>query len=169
MDLSPLDRFTKRVEEWRYERLGNACNQISKAVQLHLQGEIEGYEDARVARTGLGGTQNQMVITYEISAKDLWYREFGTGFVGKSTFHNWEYLPTYPLTFFSRGTVQSTAGYTHAYHPETQRLGGWWYLNELGKYTFTEGEPAEMLLTNAINRMKFNGVPGLAEYVKMYL
>lgn len=170
MDLTPLTRFIKKVEELKSEKLERAVIEASRGIVITLQGYIqETYEDATVTLIGVNEKSNHIICLVDIHAKDLWFKEFGTGFVGM-TFPSWEYMPAVDLTFFSRGSVQHTSGWEYAYHPQTKKDFGWWYLDpETGRPTFTQGQPAEYGVTKAILRIKYSGIPNLAEWVKMYL
>ena len=129
----------------------------------------ETYPDAVISVLSIDRQAGLITAVLDIHAEDLWFREFGTGFVGASTYE-WAYHPENTLTFYSRGDMQSTQGWEHAYHPETKRMGGWWYLDPTtGKRTFTEGQPALNGVGRAILRLRFNGIPGLAEFIRMNL
>lgn len=57
----------------------------------------------------------------------LWFREFGTGIVGKGTFPDNSKLPKTVLTFFGRfGQAWMTSGWQYEYHPLTQKYHFWY-------------------------------------------
>ncbi len=170
MDLSPLKRFTKRVENLRSEKLERAVIEASRGFALTLQDYVrETYDDATVTLIGVNEKTSTITCLFDIHADDLWFREFGTGYVGLGSIH-WEYTPSTELTFFSRGEMQHTSGWQYAYHPKTRELGGWWYLDpETGKPTFSQGQVAENGVQKAIARIKYSGIPNLAEWMRLYL
>lgn len=170
IDLTPLTRFQKRVEAYRGRRLDEAVIQSIRAVAMILTDYVkETYPDAIVTPLLIDRQSGMITAILDVRAEDLWFREFGTGFVGAATY-DWSYHPENELTFFSRGEMQSTHGWEHAYHPETKRMGGWWYIDPTtGRRTFTEGQPAENGVARALLRIKFGGIPQLAEFIRMNL
>lgn len=166
MDLTPLTRFTKRVTELK-ARVPYAADTVLRAVRDHLQyliQQTEGYEDARV--TVLSQDRQNYVLTaiLDIHMNDLWFKEFGTGYVGQSSAVHWEYVPPIDLTFFSKGETHTVHAWEHAYHPETKALGYWIY-DGMKQY----GEPAMNGVSNAVIRIQYDGIPNLAEWLKQYI
>lgn len=169
MDLSPLNRFTERVNKLRAGTLETVAIRATRAVALTIRDYVrEIYDDANVSLIGANSQNGTVTAILAITAQDLWFREFGTGFVGAAS-PSWEYQPTMELTFFSRGGIQHTSGWEYAYHPLTKKMLGWWYTDETGKSVFTAGQPAEHGVTSAIIRVKSYGVPGLADFIREYL
>ena len=70
--------------------------------------------------------------TIETVADELWFREYGTGYIGRGRYPG--QLPTIGLDFFSRKEEQHTNGWVYEYHPATRQKHGWWYGGE-----FTQG------------------------------
>lgn len=170
MDLSPLTRFQKRIDDLKDKQLKLAAVRTARGVAMVIEEYVrETYPDATVTFISIDEKAETLALLIDIHAENLWFREFGTGYVGASSpGESWEYRPTIELSFFSRGQMQHTSGWEYAYHPETQRLGGWWYRDpETGRKTFTEGQVAESGVSKAIIRVKYHGIPSLAEYVRM--
>lgn len=170
MDLSPLNRFIGRVEKLQKDKVERAAIEMSRAVSLTISFYVKEYfPDASVTVFSVNQETNTISCIININAEDLWFREYGTGYKGMAN-SAWEYMPTVDLSFFSRGQTQHTKGWEYAYHPKTKEEGGWWFLDpNTGKYTFTEGEYGKHGVTNTILRIKYHGLPELAEFVRMYL
>ena len=170
IDLTPLMRFKFQVERYQKRLVNEAAVQVVRAVSLILTDYVqETYPDAIVTPLSIDKQAGTVTAIIDVHATDLWFREFGTGFVGAATY-DWSYHPETTLSFYSRGGPQSTVGWEHAYHPETKRMGGWWYIDPTtGRYTFTEGQPAENGVSRALLRIRFGGIPQLAEYISMNL
>ncbi len=164
MDLTPLNRFTKRVTELK-ARVPYAADTVLRVVSETLQFLVnETYDDATITVISQDRQNNVLTAILDVHAPDLWFREFGTGYVGQSSAVHWEYLPTVDLFFFSRGKMQHTKGWEYAYHPETKNKGFWTYRGQ--KYY---GQIAESGVINAVVRIQYSGIPNLAEWLRMYL
>lgn len=111
--------------------------------------------------------ENNLSVTVEIEVTEaeLWFKEFGTGYVGMTSLgQSYIYRPKQTLSFFSRGEWQTTQGWEYAYHPETKEKGYWVYYGE--KF---EGRPPKSGVTKAISRLQYLGVsrsPQLKEYLR---
>ncbi len=68
---------------------------------------------------------NSLVITF--SSPGLWFKEYGTGYVGDGTFPDDSALPTERLEFVSYGQPQHTNGWEYHYHPFTKAHGYWMF------------------------------------------
>lgn len=166
MDLTPFYRFQKRVIEFR-ARLPYAADTVMRAARDHIQylvRQTEGYEGAMVTIISQDRANNILTAVLDIRDSELWFKEFGTGYVGQSSAVHWEYLPTVDLSFFSRGEMQHTHGWEYAYHPDTKAKGYWTYRGQ--NYY---GEPALNGVSNAIIRIQYEGIPNLATWLREYL
>ncbi|MBO4733085.1 MAG: hypothetical protein J5662_01280 [Clostridia bacterium] len=164
MDLTPLYRFTRRVTELK-ARVPYAADTVLRGVREHLQYLVQQtYGDAVITVISQDRANNVLTAVLDIHAQDLWYREFGTGYVGQSSAVHWEYLPTVDLSFFSRGEMQHTHGWEYAYHPDTKAKGYWVYRGQIHY-----GEPALNGVSNAIIRIQYEGIPNLATWLREYL
>ena len=167
IDTLPLQRFKRRVETYQKRWLNEAQIQVLRALSLQLTALVrETYPKAIVTVLSTDREAGTAKAIIDIRDEDLWYKEFGTGYKGMGTYE-WSYYPTMELTFFSRGATQHTSGWEYAYHPETQRLGGWWFTNPTtGKSEFTKGQVSQGGVGRALVTIKTQGIPNLAEFVR---
>lgn len=161
MDITPINRVLQRVQ--RYSGIAqNIPAVIAKYVQATLEQYVqETYPDAIVNIIPVSNSNGVLTSILDIRDKELWFKEFGTGYVGAMSNIPWDYYPTVPLTFFSRGEMRHTQGWEYAYHPNTKRYGYWTYMG-IRHY----GQPAKAGATRAIIRIKYSGIPRLGELIR---
>lgn len=164
MDLKPLDKFIERINKIS-TNMQNLDLSTLRMLMLSVQDEVrKTYPMATVTLVDGTRTKHTAKAIISVNDKDLWFKEFGTGAQGRTSFYNWQYTPTQTLTFFSRGQMQSTSGWEYEYHPETKKLGYWWYNGKP-----TDGQIAQMGVTNAIVTLKMRGLPMIEVWMRDYL
>lgn len=167
IDLAPLRRFNQRIEKYA-SQTDYICAMIITVVRRTLEQYIQqtkGYSTTTVSLIPVSNTSNSVTAILDIHDEGLWFKEFGTGFVGEMSMAMQDYFPSdIQLTFFSRGELQHTQGWEYAYHPQTKKDGYWTYMGV--KY---EGQPAQNGVTLAIVRIKYSGIPRLAEWLRQEL
>lgn len=117
IDLSSLDKFQERVEKLANTNIKeNVKHSIVNEATLILQGY---YPHDTVSTLGKGDT-----FLIVATGNGLWFREFGTGFVGESSYPKDNFLPQRELSFTSYGMDWTTDGWVYHYNPITvARLG----------------------------------------------
>ena len=167
IDLAPLNRFNQKVNKYA-SQLDYICAMLITVVRRTLEEYIQqtdGYSTATVSLIPVSNTSNSVTAILDVRDEGLWFKEFGTGYVGAMSMAMQDYFPSnVELTFTSYGKQQHTSGWEYAYNPITQKQGYWTYYGV--KY---EGQPAGNGVTLAIVRIKFSGIPRLAEWLRQEL
>lgn len=156
-DLTPLKDFIKKVQKTDLDQLaGKSTIALYKALEFEIGAE---YLDADIKKSDFKHTGNSYITTVTVTAEDLWYREFGTGYLGERFDYPGE-LPTQQLTFFSMGATQQTHGWEYMYHPFTKEHKYWIFDGE--KHY---GHIAQAGVFNATNRVNTDALA----LIKFYL
>lgn len=156
-DLKPLRDFTDRVKKVDLDKLaGQSTIALFNALRLEIGGK---YLGASVEKTDLKHIGNSYITTVTVTAEDLWFREFGTGYIGEKYDYPGD-LPEQQLTFFSMGETQTTHGWEYMYHPFTKQHKYWIFD---GQRQF--GHIAEAGIFTSVNRVNTDALA----LVKFYL
>ena len=158
-DLSPLTRFIEKVEKVNPIEL---AGESTIALKQHFEWQIQDYyPGATVNYLSPQVTGNRVKTTLELHYPELWFKEYGTGYIGQQYPYMGE-LPKEQLRFYSRGQWQTTQGWEYAYHPDTQKQGYWTWRGQ--KYY---GNAPVMGFAKTTNYLWFNGLKIISQYLQL--
>lgn len=160
-DLSGLNDFNERIA-----RLTQT--DVKSTVKAELTAEAEQTLSMYYPTDVVSTTDTSTGFLLMGNGNGLWYREFGTGFIGEGTYPDSTKLPTQTLSFDTYGGRQhwTTQGWVYHYHPITNHLGYW--ITGGGAHNY--GQPAQagfyqtaMWLRNNAGQIMHNALMGVEE------
>lgn len=159
---------------WDLSGLNDFNERIARLTQTDVKSTVKAELTAEAEQTLTMYYPTDVVSTTDTSTgflligngNGLWFREFGTGFIGEGTYPDSTKLPTQTLSFISYNLPWTTQGWEYHYNPITQKIGYWYDSNggvHYGQVAQAGFYQTAMWLRNNAGQIIHNALMGVEE------